>query len=108
MRNQWGLDIYNPRFGKVAEKEAEKVTVNAKDRSQGVKLTEKRIAMASLMIDDPYISKTEISKAIGISVAAVSKEIEVMLGILLRHTGPDKGGFWRIIIEDHACRTETE
>ena len=111
------MKITVPRFIEATERVTENATgnnnapVNAtgksiglieklieKARSQGVKLTENRIAMVSLMIDDPYISKTEISKAIGISVAAVSKNIEVLRGILLRHIGPDKGGFWEIIV----------
>jgi ATP-dependent DNA helicase RecG len=45
------------------------------------------------MIEDPYISKSYLSKFVGISTAAISNNIEEYL----RRVGPDKGGFWEII-----------
>ena len=87
---------------KLIEKWTEKAT------SQGIKLTEKRIAMLMLMMDNPYISKSEIAIELSIHPSAVSRNIDTLRGKLLRHVGSDKGGFWEIIIEDHACRTETE
>ncbi len=65
----------------------------------GDKLTDNRIKILKLMIEDPYISKADLSKHVGISVAAISSNIEVMRGKYLRRVGPDKGGFWEIIIE---------
>ena len=65
--------------------------------SQGEKLTENRISILRLVMEDPYISKDEISKSIGISIAAVSNNIEFLRGKYLRRVGPDKGGFWEII-----------
>ena len=50
-------------------------------------------------MDDPYISKADLSKLVGISVAAISANIEVLRGKYLRRVGPDKGGFWEIILE---------
>ena len=73
----------------------EKLTEKA--TAKGIRLTENRIAMLNLMIDEPYISKEGISKAIGISVAAVSKNIDVLRGRLIRRVGSDKTGFWEII-----------
>lgn len=63
----------------------------------GDKLTDNRIKILGLMIEDPYISKADLSKHVGISVAAISSNIEVMRGKYLRRVGPDKGGFWEII-----------
>ena len=60
------------------------------------------------MMDNPYISKSEIAIELSIHPSAVSRNIESLRGKLLRHVGSDKGGFWEIIIEDHAYRTETE
>ena len=66
---------------------------------QGDKLTGNRISILRLVMDDPYISKADLSKLVGISVAAISANIEVMRGKYLRRVGPDKGGFWEIIEE---------
>ena len=65
---------------------------------QGDKLTENRISILRLVMDDPYISKADLSKLVGISVAAISANIEVLRGKYLRRVGPDKGGFWEVIV----------
>ena len=65
---------------------------------QGDKLTENRISIFRLVMDDPYISKADLSKLVGISVAAISANIEVLRGKYLRRVGPDKGGFWEVIV----------
>ena len=49
------------------------------------------------MIEDPYISKSYLSKFVGISTAAISNNIEAMRGKYPRRVGPDKDGFWEII-----------
>jgi len=77
----------NKVIGKLIEKAAR----------QGDKLTENRISILRLVMDDPYISKADLSKLVGISVAAISANIEVLRGKYLRRVGPDKGGFWEII-----------
>ena len=101
---------------KVAENEkkvTEKVTVNGPkvtvnregliqkliDRasSNGDKLSANRIAILELMIDNPYITKVELAKAIGIREISIWRNIEAMRGKYLRRVGPDKGGFWEII-----------
>ena len=77
--------------GKLTEKLIEKASIN------GDKLTENKIAILTFMIEDPYVSKSDLSKFIGISTAAISNNIEAMRGKYLRRVGPDKGGFWEII-----------
>ena len=62
-------------------------------------MTGNRISILRLVMEDPYISKADLSKLVGISVAAISANIEVMRGKYLRRVGPDKGGFWEIIEE---------
>ena len=64
------------------------------------KLTENRILIIKLMIEDPYISKSELSKHIGISENSISRNIEALRGKYLRRVGPDKGGFWEIIYDE--------
>ena len=61
------------------------------------RLTENKIAILTFMIEDPYISKSDLSEFVGISTAAISNNIEAMRGKYLRRVGPDKGGFWEII-----------
>ena len=78
---------------RLIEKLTEKFVAN------GDKLTENRKRMLLLMIANPYISKEELSKTIGISVAAISSNISVMRGKYLNRVGPDKGGFWEVIFE---------
>ena len=99
-------------------KVSEKVTVNDGDVTQkvtvtrqvlleklierasknGDKLTKNRIAILGLMIDNPYISKIELAKVVGISANSIMRNIDYMRGKYLRRVGPDKGGFWEIIV----------
>ena len=68
-----------------------------KANSDGDTLRENKIAILRLIIDDPYISKTDIANTLCISYTAVGSNIEAMRGKYLRRVGPDKGGFWEII-----------
>lgn len=79
---------------RVTEK-LEKVTEKA--INSGETLTGNRLDILRLIIEDPYISKSELSKTIGISYTSISRNIETMRGKYLRRVGPDKGGFWEII-----------
>ena len=92
-------------------KVSEKVAENAMDTPQKTeqkpnrnrtekrfKLTETRIAILQLMKDDPYISKAEIARLLELHPSAVSRNIEAMRGKYLRRIGPDKGGFWEVIV----------
>lgn len=99
------------------EKKYEKVTVNDGNVTQkvtvtrqglleklieraainGDKLTENRVSILRLMIDNPYISKIELAKVIGISANSIMRNINYMRGKYLRRVGADKNGFWEII-----------
>ncbi len=79
------------------QKLIEKLTENFV--GNGDKLTENRKKILFLMINNPYISKEELSKCVGISVAAISANITAMRGKYLNRVGPDKGGFWEVIID---------
>ena len=76
---------------KLIEKLIEKASIN------GDKLTENKINILKLIAEDPYISKSDLSKCVGISTTAISNNIETMRDKYLRRVGPDKGGFWEII-----------
>ena len=73
----------------------EKVIERAK--MNGDKLTGNRITILELMIDNPYVSVIELSKAVGISVNSIMRNIDYMRGKYLRRVGADKNGFWEII-----------
>ena len=77
------------------DRKLEKVTENAS--KLGETLTENRLDILRLIIEDPYISKTDLAKAVGISYTSISRNIEAMRDKYLRRVGPDKGGFWEII-----------
>ena len=81
--------IENPN--RLIEKLIEKASVN------GDKLTKNKINILKLIAEDPYISKSDLSKYVGISTTAISNNIETMRDKYLRRVGPDKGGFWEII-----------
>ena len=94
--------------GKVAEKLPEKLPENRlrlaekvieKAESSGEKLSKNKISILKLISENPYISKSEIAEAIGISYTAVGSNINAMRGKYIRRVGPDKGGFWEIITD---------
>lgn len=79
--------------GKVTEKLREKAA------ALGETLTANRIKILELMIEDPYISRADLANNVGISETSIYRNIEAMRGKFLRRVGPDKGGFWEIILE---------
>ena len=93
--------------GKVAEnhnkvadnhgKVTEKLIVKA--AALGETLTANRIKILELMIEDPYVSRSDLANNVGISETSIYRNIEAMRGKYLRRVGPDKGGFWEIILE---------
>ena len=91
--------------GKVTEN-SNKVTENVANKLQKVTekaqllgdvLTENKLRILHLIIEDPYITKSDLVGTIGISYTSISRNIESMRGKHLRRVGPDKGGFWEII-----------
>lgn len=115
------LKITVPRYKEVAEKVAENAGVIVAKTSKKVaeklaeshqelieklierakaletKLSKNKISILCLVLDDPYITRAELAKEIGISNTSVYRNIEAMRGKFLRRVGPDKGGFWEII-----------
>jgi len=62
------------------------------------KLAESQKTILKLIKENPYISKKELSEAIGISTTAVDKNItRLKKEGLLKRSGPDKGGHWEIV-----------
>ena len=82
----------------VTEKIDEKLRkVTEKAAKTGETLTENRLKLLRFIIEEPYISKSDLAQAIGLSYTSISRNIEAMRGKYLRRVGPDKGGFWEII-----------
>jgi len=62
------------------------------------RLAESQKTILKLIKENPYISKKELSEAIGISTTAVDKNItRLKKEGLLKRSGPDKGGHWEIV-----------
>lgn len=72
-----------------------KVTV----RKNEVGLTENKLQILRLVLANPYITKQEMAEAVRISVKSISANITAMRGKYLNRVGPDKGGFWEVMIE---------
>ena len=71
--------------------------VTEKAQLLGDVLTENKLRILHLIIEDPYITKSDLVGTIGINYTSISRNIESMRGKYLRRVGPDKGGFWEII-----------
>ena len=83
---------------KVTEKVANKLQkVTEKAQQLGDVLTENKLRILHLIIEDPYITKSDLVSTIGISYTSISRNIEAMRGKYLRRVGPNKVGFWEII-----------
>lgn len=62
------------------------------------RLVESQKRILILIKENPYISKKELSKTIGISTTAIDKNItRLKKEGLLRRIGPDKGGYWKVV-----------
>ncbi len=90
-------------LNRVAERVAEnhdKVTEKLREKAAalGETLTANRIKILELMMEDPYISRADLANNVGISETSIYRNIEAMRGKYLRRVGPDKGGFWEIIV----------
>ena len=67
-----------------------------KGLAEGLVESQKRIL--KLIKENPYISKKELSKTIGISTTAIDKNItRLKKKGLLKRIGPDKGGYWEVV-----------
>ncbi len=85
---------------RVSEKNAEVLEkVLEKAEKVGDHLSENRISILRIMISNPYVTRPEIAKVLGISLKSVGANITAMRGKYLNRIGPDKGGFWEVMIE---------
>ena len=59
----------------------------------GDKLTENRISILRLMIENPYIAKDEMAAITGLGASTIMRNIKFMRGKYLRGVGSDKNVF---------------
>lgn len=63
-------------------------------------LVESQRKMLNLIKKNPYVSKKELSDKVGISTAAIDKNIsQLKKKKLLKRVGPDKGGHWEVMAQ---------
>ncbi len=85
---------------KVSEKNAEVLErILEKAQTAGDVLSDNRISILRIMIANPYVTRPEIAKTLGISLKSVGANVAAMRGKYLNRVGPDKGGFWEVILE---------
>ncbi len=61
-------------------------------------LVENQKKILTLVRENPYVSKREMSESIGISTTAIDKNITSLKKKgLLKRIGPAKGGYWEIV-----------
>lgn len=86
------------KLGKKSDELLEKL--GKKAEKLGVKLGKTKIAILQLVIENPFISTTQMAKELSLTTTAIDKNIKQMRDIFIRHVGPKKGGHWEICKEE--------
>ncbi len=69
------------------------------ERWSGLSKSEQQVLL--LMLVEPQISRSKLSKLLGINPSAIQKHIEKLKAKhIIKHIGPDKGGHWEVIEND--------
>lgn len=92
-RNATLVTIQNNDIDSIVEKLGKKL-----GEKLGKKLGNTRIRIIQLIVSNPNITYTEISKTLSVSSTTVEKRIAEMSGVIIQHVGPKKGGHWEIIM----------
>ena len=62
-------------------------------------MTDNYLKILRLVAGNPYVSQNDIAKVIGVTPRTIARNINALRGKYLNRVGPDKGGFWEVIIE---------
>lgn len=81
------IDGVSGKNAEVLEKVLEKA------QTAGELLSENRISILRMKIANPYVTRPEIAKVLGISLKSLGTNIVAMRGKYLNRVGPNKGGF---------------
>lgn len=92
-RNATLVTIQNNDIDSIVEKLGKKL-----GEKLGKKLGNTRIRIIQLIVSNPNITYTEISKTLSVSSTTVEKRIAEMSGVIIQHVGPKKNGHWEIIM----------
>jgi len=90
------VNIYSTKdkFLEHERQESEKVVEKVLE-----KVTENQQKILEAMKDDPHITIAKLSEIVGISDRKIQENISKLKAIgLVKRVGPDKGGYWKIII----------
>lgn len=92
-RNATLVTIQNNDIDSIVEKLGKKL-----GEKLGKKLGNTRIRIIQLIVSNPNITYTEISKTLSVSSTTVEKRIAEMSGVIIQHVGSKKTGHWEIIM----------
>lgn len=70
-----------------------------KAKRDGFSMTDNYLKILRLVASNPYISQNDIAKVIGVTPRTIARNINALRGKYLNRVGPDKGGFWEVIID---------
>lgn len=70
-----------------------------KAQRDGFSMTDNYLKILRLVAGNPYVSQNDIAKVIGVTPRTIARNINALRGKYLNRIGPDKGGFWEVIIE---------
>ena len=87
------LSIENKKDEGLVEKLVERAKVNGDD------LSERRIAILRLIMENPKISISKMAEELQVSSTSIDKHLEYLRKRYIRRVGGDKGGHWEIILQ---------
>ena len=62
------------------------------------KVNERQKKIITIVLDNPYITQSELAGKLGISLVHVNKNMKKLQSLgLIRRIGPDKGGHWEVV-----------
>lgn len=68
-------------------------------KEEGFSMTDTHIKLLQMMLKNPYVSQADLAKVLNVTPRTIARNIETLRGKYLNRVGPDKGGFWEVIIE---------
>lgn len=91
------LSIENKKDEGLVEKLVEKLVERAK--VNGDDLSERRIAILRLIMENPKISISKMAEQLQVSSTSIDKHLEYLRKRYIRRVGGDKGGHWEVILQ---------
>ena len=70
-----------------------------KAQRDGFSMTGNYLKILRLVAGNPYVSQNDIAKVIGVTPRTIARNINALRGKYLNRIGPDKGGFWEVLLD---------